>query len=92
MTRPSSRLALKFSSFQRVKVGDLLVQIDADYETQVAQTEVDEDVDGSYTKEPNRARKSFLSLALRAMAGWHDGFGVRDLGRSGRYPLYRLRA
>jgi uncharacterized membrane protein YccC len=50
---------------------------------------VDEDVHGSYAKESNRPRKSFLSAALRAMAGWHDGFGVRDLGRSGRYFLYR---
>jgi multidrug resistance efflux pump len=38
---------VRFSSFQRVKAGDLLVQIDADYETQVAQAEVDEDVDRS---------------------------------------------
>jgi hypothetical protein len=78
---------VRFSSFQRVKAGDLLVQIDADYETQVAQAEVHEDVDGSYTKEPNGARTSFLSPGL-TMAGRHDGFGVRDLGGSGRQLLY----
>ena len=54
-------IARRFSSFQRVKAGNLLVQVDAAaYETQVAQAEVDEDVDGGYTKESNRARTSFL--------------------------------
>jgi hypothetical protein len=77
----------RFSSFQRVKASDLLVQIDADYEIQA---EADEDVDGSYTTEPDRARTSFLSAGLRAMAGWHDGLGVRDLGGSGRQLLYCL--
>jgi hypothetical protein len=79
-------------SFQRVKAGDLLVQVDADYETAVVQAEVDEDVDGSYTKEANRARTSFLSPGLPAMAGWHDGFGVRDLGGSGYQLLSCLHA
>jgi hypothetical protein len=81
---------MRFSWFQRVKAGDLLVQIDADYETEVAQGEEVEDVDGSSTKEPDRARASFLSPGLRAMAGWHDGFGVRDLGGSGCQLLYCL--
>jgi hypothetical protein len=38
---------VRLSSFQRAKPGDFPVQIDADYETQVAPAEVDEDVDGS---------------------------------------------
>jgi hypothetical protein len=79
---------VRFSSFQRVKASDHLVQIDADYGIQVAQAELDEDIDGSYPKELNRT--SFLSPGLRAMAGWHDGVGVRDLGGSGCQLLYCL--
>jgi hypothetical protein len=79
---------VRFSSSQRVKAGDLLVQIDANYETQVAQAEVDEDVDGSYTKRPNKGRTPLLSAGLRAMAGGHDGFGVRDLGGFGCQLLH----
>jgi Arm DNA-binding domain/Phage integrase, N-terminal SAM-like domain len=86
--RLSCRWPVRFSSFHRIKAGDLQVRIDAGCETQVAQSKVDEDVNGRYTKEPNRARTSFRSPGLRAMAGWHDGFGVRDLAGSGCQLLH----
>src|ERR1700691_3892490 len=75
--------------YSKAITGSGTVGNDQTLDTFLAAQEVDEDVDGCYTKEPNRARTSFLSPRL-TMAGRHDGFGVRDLGGSGCQLLYCL--
>jgi hypothetical protein len=56
------------SSGAALRVGLFLNKVNA--------VEVDENVNGSCTKELIKGRTSLLSPGLRAMAGWHDGPGV----------------
>ena len=90
MTRLSSRVAgevltVAVNDFQRVKAGDLLVQIDpADYEAQVAQAEAG--VAGAQAALDNLANQVELQYATIAQAeaqrGFRGGAGGRDPARN----------